>query len=79
MSTDGMIDVEVPTLGTVVVQDGNVYEVQEMPEKYVLCWCKSGSHREAFYSDTRDSVSWADQPHPVGVQEFVLTWEVKKK
>lgn len=80
MSTDGMMDVEVPVNGTVVVQDGEVHDVKESRPMFDQCYCTDGRHdrsywsRALIYSTYRKDV----EPHSIGFQKFELTWEVKK-
>lgn len=66
------VDVEVPLYGTVVVQQGDVQDVQEFSPTYEACWCEDGRHVRHERQNQKDHT-----PHLVGVQQFEMTWEVK--
>lgn len=68
-----MIEVEVPEYGTVVVQQGEVHDVREGIPEFTTCWCSDGRHNPATRKGRRQG-----EPHLIGVQQFELTWEVKK-
>lgn len=65
-------DVEVPAYGTVVVQQGDVQDVQEFAPTYEPCWCTDGRHVRHERQHQQEHA-----PHLVGVQQFEMTWEVK--
>lgn len=68
-----MMDVEVPVEGTVIVVNGDVYDVESDRTAYVLCHCRDGKHPE--YARTHD-VSPGKPPHVVGVQTVKMAWAV---
>lgn len=74
MSTEGMIDVEVPENGTVIVVSGDVYEVDSDQTDYVMCTCRDGKH--AHYARVND-ISPGQAPHVVGVQTVQIVWDPK--
>lgn len=74
MSTDGMMDVEVPAHGTVIVSDGDVYGIESDRTDYMLCTCRDGKHAE--YARNHN-LSLATAPHVVGVQTVKMVWSPK--
>ena len=75
MSTDGMMDVEVPIEGTVIVVNGDVYAVDSDRIDYVMCTCVDDKH--AAYPRTHN-VSPGRPPHVVGVQTVKIVWVPKR-
>lgn len=73
MSTEGLMDVEVPVHGTVVVENGDVHDVDSDRTDYVLCTCRDGKHPE--YARTHD-VSPGQPPHVVGILTVKTVWTV---
>lgn len=69
MSTEGLMDVEVPIYATSVVEDGNVYEVEDSRTDYVACWCTNGKH--PIRERTRPA-KWT--PHLAAVTTVKYTW-----
>lgn len=72
MSTEGMIDVEVPARGVVIVEDGNVYSIDSDKDDFVLCTCHDGLHSQ--YARTH-RVDRTRPPHVVGLKTVTMTWE----
>lgn len=70
-------DVEVPTSGTVVVQDGDVHDVRESPAVFDQCWCTDGRHARYFWGRGLSYGRTHVEPHSIGIQKFELVWEVK--
>jgi hypothetical protein len=66
-----MQDVEVPVNGTVVVEDGDVHEIESANTNFVHCWCSDGKHGK--YQRTHRLHE--DAPHTVGVTTYVVVWE----
>ena len=73
-----MKDVEVPEVGTVVVQDGEVHDVTEYIPVYDQCLCDDKKHARRFWARNLEYGRTGVEPHPIGIQRFELTWEVKK-
>lgn len=69
-----MKDVEVPIHGTVVVIDGDVYEIDKEKADYVLCTCRDDKHKEY---DRTHNVSLGHVPHLVGVTTVKIVWTPK--
>lgn len=65
-----MMDVEVPVHGTVVVEDGNPYEIESQQVNYVPCWCTDDLHR--LYHRTHPIDGFI--PHMVGVGAIKWVW-----
>jgi hypothetical protein len=63
VSTVDMMDVEVPVNGTVVVENGNPYEIESERIDYVPCYCSEGKH--SLYARTHPLPGVV--PHMVGV------------
>lgn len=74
MSTEGLMDVEVPIYATSVVEDGNVYEVEDSHTDYVACWCTNGKH--PIRERTRPA-KWT--PHLAAVTTVKYTWTPPEK
>jgi hypothetical protein len=80
-----MVDVEVPRVGTVIVQDTEVHEAREKGATFVPCWCADERHSPV-YRDGDDDDGYqirllsprAEEPHLIGVQLVEMTWEVKR-
>jgi len=66
-----MQDVEVPIDGTVVVENGDVFEIESEETNFVHCWCADGKHRR--YQRTHKLHN--DAPHTVGVTTYVVVWD----
>lgn len=66
-----MMDVEVPVEGTVVVEDGNVYDIESEKTDFVPCYCTDDRH--TLYSRTH--VMPGVTPHIVGVTTFKHVWQ----
>lgn len=69
MSTEGMMDVEVPVHGSVVVENGDVHEIDSEKTDFVLCTCRDGVHKE--YDRTHNL---GGIPHVVGVTTVKVAW-----
>ncbi len=69
MSTEGMMDVEVPVHGTVVVENGDVHDIESEKATFVLCTCRDGVHK--LYDRTHDL---GGIPHVVGVTTVTVVW-----
>lgn len=73
-----MIEVEVPEEGTVVVQNGDVYDVRESPATFDKCWCTDGRHARYFWGRGLMYGRTGAVPHDIGIQKYELVWEVQK-
>lgn len=74
MSTEGLMDVEVPIHAISVVEDGNVYEAEDSHTDYVACWCTNGKH--PIRERTRPA-NWV--PHLAAVTTVKYTWTPPEK
>lgn len=63
------MDVEVPVHGSVVVENGDVHEIESERTDFVLCTCRDGIHKE--YDRTHNL---GGIPHVVGVTTVKVVW-----
>lgn len=70
-----MMDVEVPTNGTVVVENGNPYEIESERIDYVPCYCEDGVH--SLYLRTHPLPGRV--PHMVGVGTVKYVWLARQR
>lgn len=70
MSTEGMMDVEVPTEGTVVVENGHVYGIESEKTDFVPCHCTDEQH--GLYGRTHPLPGRV--PHLVAVTTVKHVW-----
>lgn len=63
-------DVEVPVNGVVVVENGEVHDIEDEKTGFPLCWCRDGKH--GHYARTHKLHD--DAPHVVGVTTYTVVW-----
>jgi hypothetical protein len=73
MNTDTK-DVEVPVNGVVIVENGEVQEIESEKTGFPTCWCRDGKHERW----SRRRRLHDDPPHIVGETTYTVVWEPRK-
>lgn len=79
--------VEVPAVGTVLVEEGEQYAVEDMRTKWTVCYCEDGTHPEwpagrAMFSrddvaDARRMAARSSAAHVVAIHTYTVVGEVR--
>jgi hypothetical protein len=80
------VDVEVPRVGTVIVEDAEVHDGREKGTRFIPCWCTDGRHSPVYrWGDDEESLvvksmvtPRAEEPHLIGVKLVEMVWRVQR-